>query len=102
MVDRDSLLSACVRLPDHVVHRSFVAETVILNLQTGQYHGLNPMGGRMLEVLQEAPDVAHAVQSIAAEYGQEDAVVEADMIVFCEDLLRRGLVEVASDPSSAD
>jgi hypothetical protein len=50
ITDPDTLLSASLRLPQHVVHRSFVAETVVLNLQTGKYHGLNPVGGRMLEV----------------------------------------------------
>ena len=100
MVDRDSLLSSRLRLPDHVVHRSFVAETVILNLQTGQYHGLNPMGGHMLEVLGESPDVRAAAERVASEYDQDPAVVESDFVAFCSDLLDRGLVEVASDEAS--
>jgi Coenzyme PQQ synthesis protein D (PqqD) len=93
-VDRDTLLSARLRLPEHVVHRSFVAETVVLNLQTGRYHGLNPMGGRMLGVLNEAPSVRRAVEQISAEYEQDLAIVEADFVTFCVDLLERGLVEV--------
>lgn len=97
MVDRDNLLGSRLRLPDHVVHRTFVAETVILNLQTGKYHGLNPMGGHMLEVLGESPDVRSAAERVATEYDQDPAVVEADFVVFCSDLLDRGLVEVAND-----
>ena len=34
-----------VRVPRHVVHRDFPAQTVILNLETGKYHGLNPTAG---------------------------------------------------------
>jgi len=56
-IDNDNLLGACLRLPEHVVHRSFVAETVVLNLQTGRYHGLNPVGGRMLDALNGASSV---------------------------------------------
>ena len=44
-----------VRIPKHVVFRSFGSETVLLNLSTGQYHGLRGTGGRMLEVLAEIP-----------------------------------------------
>ena len=33
------LLTARVRMPQHVVHRSFVAETVVLNLNTGNTTG---------------------------------------------------------------
>jgi hypothetical protein len=91
--DPDTLLSACLRLPQHVVHRSFVAETVVLNLQTGKYHGLNPVGGRMLEVVNEAPTVRQAAELIAEEYGQEPGAIEADLVAFCRDLLDRGLLE---------
>lgn len=95
--DPDALLGARLRLPQHVVHRNFVAETVVLNLRTGKYHGLNPMAGRMLDVLDEAPTVRDAAGLIAGEYGQDQEAVEADLIVFCRDLLDRKLVEVVVD-----
>jgi Coenzyme PQQ synthesis protein D (PqqD) len=99
MVDRDTLLSARLRLPQHVVHRTFVAETVVLNLQTGKYHGLNPMGGHMLDVLNESADVRSAAERVASEYDQDPDVVEEDFVAFCNDLLDRGLVEVQTAES---
>ncbi len=63
------LLESRARLPQHVVHRSFVAETVVLNLRTGKYHGLNPTAGKMLEALEAAPTVGDAVPVLADEYG---------------------------------
>jgi hypothetical protein len=94
MVDSDTLLGSRLRLPQHVVHRSFVSETVILNLQTGKYHGLNPMGGHMLEVLSESDDVRSAAERVATEYDQDLGAVQADFVAFCSDLLDRGLVEI--------
>lgn len=38
-VDRGTLLTARLRLPEHVVHRSFVAETVVLNLRPASITG---------------------------------------------------------------
>ncbi len=96
-VDRDSLSSARLRLPQHVVHRSFVAEAVVLNLKTGMYHGLNPMGGRMLDIVNEAPSVHEAAMLIAKEYDQDPTMVEADLVAFCRDLLDRELVEIVGD-----
>jgi hypothetical protein len=85
-------------VPDHVVHRRFAAETVVLNLQTGGYHGLNPVAGRMLEVLVETQDPRQVAARVAAEYGAEVAKVEADVANLCADLLQRGLIDrVASD-----
>jgi Coenzyme PQQ synthesis protein D (PqqD) len=96
-VDPDTLLNARLRLPEHVVHRSFAAETVVLNLQTGKYHGLNPVAGRMLEALDEAPTVREAAERIAREYGEDPVRVRADLLAFCGDLLERKLVEIAGD-----
>jgi hypothetical protein len=95
----DTLIDACLRLPDHVVHRSFVAETVLLNLQTGNYHGLNPVGGVMLEAVNDAPSVRHAAEVVAARYEQDPAVVQGDLLTLCEQLLERGLLEIAELPA---
>lgn len=91
------LLAARVRLPQHVVHRNFVAETVVLNLQTGQYHGLNPTAGRMLEALQEAPTVGATVASLAEEYDVEREQIELDLLALTRGLLERGLIETVDD-----
>ncbi len=94
------LLAARARLPQHVVHRSFVAETVILNLRTGKYHGLNPTAGKMLETLEASPTVGAAVPGLAAEYGIEEAAIEADLITLCRGLVDRGLIEISdADPA---
>jgi hypothetical protein len=97
--DRDALLGACLRLPENVVHRNFVAETVILNLETGMYHGLNPMGGHMLTVLGETSTVREAAQRISDEYDQDPEIVENDVVAFCLDLLERGLVKTVDEGS---
>ena len=91
------LLAAKVRMPQHVVHRSFAAETVVLNLRTGQYHGLNPTAGRMLDALQAGPTVGAAVPELAHHYGVETAQIEHDLIELCRSLIDRGLIEIVDD-----
>jgi coenzyme PQQ synthesis protein D (PqqD) len=91
------LLAARVRLPQHVVYRSFVAETVVLNLRTGQYHGLNPTAGRMLKALEDAPTAGTVVVGLAKEYSVEEARVEGDLLALCRGLLERGLIEIVDD-----
>lgn len=89
-----SLLKAKVKLPSHVVYRTFPAETVVLNLQTGKYHGLNPTAGRMLETLARADSVLAAATIAAAEYEQPQATTERDMCGLCSSLLERDLIEI--------
>jgi coenzyme PQQ synthesis protein D (PqqD) len=97
--ERQQTLKAVVRLPENVVYRAFPAETVLLNLDTGKYHGLNPTGGRMLEVLEKADSVAEAAAQLAEDYDQPREEVERDLCRFCDQLAERGLIELdgASD-----
>ena len=89
-----SVLPRRATLPAHVVHRQFAEETVILNLDTGHYHGLNVTGGRMLDVLGASQSVGHAAKELAAEYQQPLSVIEEDLTVFCLALVERGLLEL--------
>jgi hypothetical protein len=95
--EQSSLLEARVKVPQHVVFRSFPSETVVLNLQTGKYHGLNPTAGRMLESLTGADSVRAAAAAAAEEYEQPREATERDMCDLCSALLERGLIEMDGD-----
>jgi Coenzyme PQQ synthesis protein D (PqqD) len=90
----DALLDSKVRVPQGVVYRAFVKETVVLNLETGRYHGVNPTGGRMLDALSNAASVREAATKLAQAFDRPEAEIEADLSEFCEALLERGLIEV--------
>jgi coenzyme PQQ synthesis protein D (PqqD) len=87
-------MTASVTLPRHVVHRPFPTETVILNLETGKYHGVNPTGGRMLAVLLDRREVRAAAEVLANEFKRPLAEIAADVCAFCRDLSARGLIEL--------
>ena len=91
----DRVIAATVTLPRHVVHRPFPTETVILNLETGQYHGVNPTGGRMLAVLLERREVRFAAEALAAEFRRPLGEIAADLCTFCRELAARGLIELS-------
>jgi Coenzyme PQQ synthesis protein D (PqqD) len=88
-------LHARARVPEHVVYRTFVRETVVLNLETGRYQGLNVTGGRILDLLVADETVGGAAQRLAEEYRRPLGDVERDVCEFCEDLLDRGLIEMS-------
>jgi hypothetical protein len=101
MVTNETLLGEKARIPGHVVYRPFVKETVILNLQAGKYHGLNPTGGRMLELIERSATIDAAARQLAEEYGRPLEDMQADLCDFCRDLLERGLIEVGA-PDAGD
>ena len=93
-MDDATILSARPRIPEHVVERSFGSESVALNLQSAQYHGLNGVAARMFEQLRGAARVRDAVEPLATEFGQPREVIERDLVALVRDLSERGLVEL--------
>jgi hypothetical protein len=91
-LDTAAILALSAALPEHVVYRTFVYETVVLNLQSGKYHGLNRTGGRMLEVLESSETVKAAAAELATEFAQPLEKIEKDLGAFCRDLAERGLI----------
>jgi hypothetical protein len=83
-------------VPAHVVFRAFAQETVLLNIRTGQYYGVDPIGGRFLEAIQAGPDLATASETLASEYGQPLDRIQADLTAFVDALAQRGLVELGA------
>jgi hypothetical protein len=84
-----------VVVPQHVVHRSFPSETVILNLRTGKYHGLNPTAGEMLVALERSGSIGAASAAVARAHRLPVEKVEADVRQLCTVLLERDLIELA-------
>jgi hypothetical protein len=94
--ERHPLLNAAVRVPEDVVYRDFASETIVLNLQTGQYHGLNPTAGEMLAALDDTGSVEAAAHAIADRHEVDLNEVQADICALCERFIERGLIEVES------
>ena len=88
------MLDVHVTVPEHVVRRQFPDETVVLNLQSGQYHGLNATAAAMLDALEAGATPGQAAERIAGEAGVEVERVQADIVALVSTLADRGLVEV--------
>ena len=89
-----------IRVPEQVVHRAFGEQTVLLNLETGQYHGLNQTGRRIFELLVERGSTSGIAAQIAAEYEIDEARAASDLEELCASLRDRGLLEMDADASA--
>lgn len=90
----DTLLQAYISVPEHVVRRRFAEEAVALNLESGQYHGLNPIAAAMLDALEAGATGDEVARQLADEYEQPEDRVRTDLLALVQALADRGLVEV--------
>ncbi|MEE8469671.1 MAG: PqqD family peptide modification chaperone [Planctomycetota bacterium] len=69
-------------------------EAVLLNLESGQYYGLDPVGARIWELLREPHSVQKLQATILAEYEVDSETCLRDLSTLVAGLQRAGLVEV--------
>ena len=79
-------------IPTHVMARQVGDETVILDLATGTYFGLNPVGARLWQMIGEGMTLGRACDVLLEEFEVERAQLDADVKSLVADLLAKGLV----------
>lgn len=82
-------------IPATVVARQLTGETVILDLEKGIYFGLNAVGTRIWELLEQGQTPRHVCAVLAEEYEVAPADVERDALTLVAELLARGLITPA-------
>jgi DnaJ-domain-containing protein 1 len=85
-----------VRLPDDVLISRLQEESVILNLDSERYFGLDDVGTRILSVLTNSDSIEAAYQSLLGEYNVDRAVLRDDLLALIESLLQKGIVQVSA------
>jgi hypothetical protein len=88
-------LDAKITIPPQVMSRLVGEETVILDLESGIYFGLDGVGKRIWESLSDGKTLAETVAVIASEYDVDEARARSDLIKFATELLERGLLRAA-------
>ncbi len=79
-------------IPPQVMSRLVGDETVLLDLASGIYFGLDKVGKRIWESITEGHSLGEIAAVITAEYEVDEAQAQADVIEFASDLVERGLL----------
>lgn len=94
------ILDSRVEVPEHAVFRRFAAETVVLDIRTGKYHGLDQAAARMLEALVETGDVRTAAERLATQSERPFGEVARELCELCISLETRELIALRAKSSS--
>ena len=91
MLTRDARL----KVLEQVVTRQVGDETVLLNLESGTYFGLDPVGSRFLELLQAEGALAAIIARMLEEFDVTETQLEADLVRLADEMFASGLLEAA-------
>ena len=86
-------------LAKDVVAREVAGETVLLNLATGTYFGLNEIGSLVWQWLEEAPGstLADISQRLEQRFDVTLDQAQSDVLALAAHLAENGLLEAAAD-----
>ena len=81
-----------VRVPDDVLISNLQEESVILNLDSERYYGLDDVGTRFLSVLNTSDSIEAAYELLRHEYDVDAHVLRQDLLELVEDLIKQGIL----------
>ena len=81
-----------VRVPDDVLISNLQEESVILNLESERYYGLDKVGTRFLSVLNTSESIEAAYELLRHEYDVDAHVLRQDLLELVEDLVKQGIL----------
>ena len=91
-------ISSRVAIRPDVLARSVGEETVILDLSSGTYFGLDPVGARIWKLIGNAKDAGCALDDVRdamlAEFDVSRDDLERDLVRLAEELRAQKLIEV--------
>ena len=91
---RTPTLESRVTIPEDVVFREIDGESVLLDLASGEYYGLNEVGTRIWSWLVERERPDEMVSRLAQMYAVDVGVLERDLLELLGELWDRGLVRL--------
>ncbi len=87
-----------ISVPPEVMARTVGDETVILDLASGTYFGLDPVGARIWELLGEGRTLGEVCDQMLEEYEVTREELERDTLGLAQELSEQGLIAVVQDP----
>src|SRR5882762_4191741 len=80
--------------PAHVLVRILDRESVLLNLETEQYFGLDEAGTRMWQLVTGSPNIESAYRELLSEFDVEPELLHSHLRELLTRLVESGLLQI--------
>ena len=81
-------------VPSHVLIRHLDGESVLLNLESERYFGLDGTGTRMLDLVTSMPSVDSAYEVLLEEFDVEPMILREHLNQLLQGLVENGLLSL--------
>ena len=84
-----------LKIADEILSSPMDKETVILNLKTGIYYGLDSVGTRFFELLKSTSDLGEVHRQLLSEFDVSADRLEADLLALSREMHAKGILVVS-------
>ena len=95
MSANDIAPDALIEIEENVLFRELNGEAVILNVETGNYFGLDQVGTRAWTLIREHKALSKVVGLMEAEYEVSRDALRNDLVALAKELSAHGLVRIS-------
>ena len=96
--DKDMNLNQTVILSPDVISQEVSGETVLLDLRSECYFGLDSVGTRIWQLIRDSGELRAIYNTLLEEYEVEEAQLQADLEALLTDACERGLITLRETP----
>ena len=97
MTDIDlTILAAKATAPEHVLFQEVAGNAALLNLDSETYFGLDDVGTRMWQAMEQAETIGAAARALVEEYDAPLEEIERDIVKLAADLRGHGLLLIGA------
>ena len=89
-------LNQTVTISTEVISQEVSGETVLLDLESENYFGLDEVGTRIWQLIQESGDLQSIYNTMLEEYDVSEEQLEEDLEKLLEEVSKIGLVKLAA------
>ena len=90
-------MTQTIEISSEVLTQEVSGETVLLDLKTESYFGLDVIGTRIWQLLQDQKDIQSITETMLDEYDVEEKQLEKDIQNLLTKLSETGLITLNSD-----
>jgi hypothetical protein len=97
LLEKDQNVGEKISIPETVLVREMQGESVLLDLSTETYYGLDDVGSRMWAAIASEGTIAGACALLLSEYDVMAAQLESDLREFIGKLVEVGLLSMRDE-----
>jgi TRAP-type C4-dicarboxylate transport system substrate-binding protein len=92
----DKMSESCsLIMKEKVTTTSVDKEIVLLDVEKGEYYGINEVGAQIVELSEEGLSIKEVVKTLYKKYDKNKEKIKEDVLSFAEEMERCGLAKIS-------